>query len=182
MTAVPLMEDIGSDWSRGRATLVRQFDAFYRSEYAGVLSILAGLVHSRAVAEELTQDAFLRAHRLWAEVSAHPNPEAWVRRVAINLSMSWLRRRSAEARSLLRWSRGRKDWVGLAEPAVDWWAAVRQLPRRQAQCVLLFYAEDMSVADIAEHLGVAEGTVKAHLHKGRRALAEALGVTAEDEL
>ena len=156
-------------------TTVRQFEAFYRSEYRGVLTVLAGLVRNRAVAEELTQDAFLRAHARWSTVSAHPNPEAWVRRVAINLSMSWLRRRRAEARSLLRLT-PQSPWVDMPESSADWWRAVRDLPRRQAQCVLLHYVEDMSVSSIAETLVLAEGTVKTHLFLARKSLAKILHV------
>lgn len=154
---------------------VRQFDAFYRSEYRGVLAIMAGLVRNRAVAEELTQDAFLRAHSRWSTVSSHPNPEAWIRRVAINLSMSWLRRRRAEARSLLR-LKPQALLVELPESSADWWAAVRALPMRQAQCVLLHYVEDMAVKDIAGVLVLAEGTVKTHLFLARKALAESLNL------
>ena len=51
---------------------------------------------------------------------------------------------------------------------------MRALPRRQAQVVALFYVDDRSVADIALVLECAEGTVKAHLHKARGALAVAL--------
>ena len=51
---------------------------------------------------------------------------------------------------------------------------MRLLPRRQAQTVALFYALDMSVADIAGILGCAEGTVKVHLHRARASLAATL--------
>lgn len=57
----------------------------------------------------------------------------------------------------------------------DFWAAVRSLPRRQAAVIALHYYEDLPVADIAAVLGIAEGTVKAHLHKGRESLARRLG-------
>jgi RNA polymerase sigma-70 factor, ECF subfamily len=55
------------------------------------------------------------------------------------------------------------------------WRAVRALPRRQAQVIALRYVADASVAEIAETLGLAEGTVKAQLHRGRQALAARLG-------
>ena len=54
------------------------------------------------------------------------------------------------------------------------WAAVRNLPDRQRHCVVLHYLEDRSVAEIAEVLDTAESTVKVHLHRGRKALAERL--------
>ena len=58
---------------------------------------------------------------------------------------------------------------------------MRALPARQAQAVALHYLEDRSLAEIARILGCAEGTVKAHLHRGRRALADALRCTLDEE-
>jgi RNA polymerase sigma-70 factor (ECF subfamily) len=61
------------------------------------------------------------------------------------------------------------------------WRAVRALPPRQAQAVALYYVDDRSVAEIAEILRCAEGTVKAHLHKARQKLAEAIGAPTDGE-
>ncbi len=60
------------------------------------------------------------------------------------------------------------------EPTDDFWALVRQLPPRQAAAVALHYLEDRPVTEVATILGCAEGTAKAHLHKGRAALARLL--------
>ena len=60
------------------------------------------------------------------------------------------------------------------EPTDDFWALVRQLPPRQAAAVALHYLEDRPVTEVAAILGCAEGTAKAHLHKGRAALARLL--------
>ena len=61
------------------------------------------------------------------------------------------------------------------------WRAVRRLPKRQAQVVALYYAADCSVAEVAEVLGLAEGTVKAQLHRGRQALAGWLASRPEED-
>ena len=61
------------------------------------------------------------------------------------------------------------------------WTEVRNLPERQAQAVALHYLEDLPVAEIAEILVCAPGTVKVHLHRGRRALAAALGMTVTED-
>jgi RNA polymerase sigma-70 factor, ECF subfamily len=58
---------------------------------------------------------------------------------------------------------------------------VRALPSRQAQAVALYYLEDRSIQQTAAVLGCAEGTVKAHLAKARRALAQRLGVDGGEE-
>jgi RNA polymerase sigma factor (sigma-70 family) len=65
------------------------------------------------------------------------------------------------------------------------WRAVRALPRRQAQVIALYYVADLPVAEIADTLGLAEGTVKAQLHRDRQALAgrlgDAVGHAVEDD-
>jgi RNA polymerase sigma-70 factor, ECF subfamily len=65
--------------------------------------------------------------------------------------------------------------------SAEFWAAVRALPSRQAQAVALYYLEDLSIQQTATVLGCAEGTVKAHLAKARRALARRLRVDGGEE-
>jgi RNA polymerase sigma factor (sigma-70 family) len=57
---------------------------------------------------------------------------------------------------------------------------LRELPKPQAQCLALCYLEDRSVSDVAQTLGIAESTVRVHLHQGRRELARRLAETVED--
>ena len=96
--------------------------------------------------------------------------------MAINLATSTLRRRAREAAALVRLAgRHTDDWT-LPDVDDEFWAAVRSLPRQQAKVLALHYYEDLPVADIAVVLELAEGTVKAHLHKGRASLARRLHV------
>jgi RNA polymerase sigma-70 factor (ECF subfamily) len=95
--------------------------------------------------------------------------------------VSGIRRRVAEARALARLAARAAPPAELALEDDAFWRAVRALPRRQAQVVALRYVEDRSLADIAEILECAEGTVKAHLFKARHALAATLGVAVNDE-
>jgi RNA polymerase sigma-70 factor (ECF subfamily) len=153
------------------------FDAFYAQEYRGVVGLALALSGNRWAAEDLAQEAFLAAHRSWDRVGAYPRPDLWVRRVVANLAVSAFRRRMAEARALGRVAFGRTPPLPeLSADDAEFWQAVRSLPRRQAQVVALHYFEDRPVADIADILDVAVGTVKKHLFDGRRALAERLGV------
>lgn len=152
------------------------FDAFFTAEYRRVAALALVLTGRRAVAEECAQDAFVAAFRRWDRISAYDDPGAWVRRVVINLATSTLRRRAREARALARVAFARQQEVTAFDD--EFWAAVRALPRRQAQCVALHYLEDRSVADIAGLLRVAPATVRVHLHEGRSALAKVL---REDE-
>jgi RNA polymerase sigma-70 factor (sigma-E family) len=151
------------------------FEYFYLQEYPTVVALAYALSGSRAGAEDIAQEAFLRAYRDWDRVGSYEHQAAWVRRVAANLATSGLRRRLVEAQALTRLA-GR--WEPTVDPlpaeSAEFWAAVRALPRRQAQAVALYYFQDLSVQETATVLGCSEGTVKAHLAKARRALARQL--------
>ena len=149
------------------------FDAFYAAQYGRLLRVVYALSGSRATAEDLAQDALIRAYRAWDEVARMERPDAWVCTVAVNLARSRLRRLAAEARATLRLrSRSGTRPTVLAEDTERFWAAVRRLPQRQAVAVTLHYGDDLAVADVANVMGCAEGTVKSHLHDARARLAD----------
>jgi RNA polymerase sigma-70 factor (ECF subfamily) len=152
-----------------------RFEHFYLEEYPRVVKLVYALSGSRTAAEDIAQEAFLRAYRDWERVGSYEHQAAWVRRVAANLATSGLRRRLVEARALTRLARRWEPTVDpLAGHNAEFWAAVRTLPRRQAQAVALYYFQDLSVEQTATVLGCSEGTVKAHLAKARRTLARQL--------
>ena len=149
------------------------FESFYRRELVGVVALARALC-GPAHADDVAQEAMLAAYRRWDDVQHLDRPGAWVRRVAVNMATSTLRRRTVEAKALLRLG-ARPPVVAELEPSADaFWAEVRRLPRRQAQVVAMHYVEDLSVADVAVTLGCAEGTVKQHLSRARTALAARL--------
>jgi RNA polymerase sigma-70 factor (ECF subfamily) len=157
------------------------FEDFYEREYLAVVGLAYALSGSGWAAEDLAQEAFMAAHRDWERIGLYDKPGAWVRRVVANLSVSAFRRRTAEAKALARIAFGREDPLpDLAVGDAEFWAAIRALPRRQTQVVALYYLEDRSVVEVAEILDVTPGTVKRHLHDGRRALAKRLG-SEEDQ-
>jgi RNA polymerase sigma-70 factor (sigma-E family) len=152
-----------------------RFEHFYLQEYPTVVALAYSLSGSRAGAEDIAQEAFLRAYRDWDRVGSYEHQAAWVRRVAANLATSGLRRRLVEVRALTRLAGRWEPTVDpLAAESAEFWAAVRALPRRQAQAVALYYFQDLSVQQTATVLGCTEGTVKAHLAKARRTLARQL--------
>ncbi len=157
------------------------FDDFFAAEYSRVVGLAFVLCGRRGLAEEFAQDAFVRAYQRWPTISAYDDPGAWVRRVAANLATSWLRRRTREARALARVAARRPAPTEIAVEDPEFWAAVRRLPKRQAQCVALRYLEDRSLVDIASVLDIAEATVRVHLHRARQALAVALGEQLDEE-
>jgi RNA polymerase sigma-70 factor, ECF subfamily len=157
-----------------RVQVPSPFEVFYRNEYAPVVALMRALCRTTGVPEEIAQEAFLRAFRDWDRVSTLVAPQSWVRRVAINLAMSRFRRLRVATAVRLRLTPIRSSSEPLPEEDEAMWAEVRRLPPRQAQVVTLRYIEDLSVREIAEVLGIAEGTVRATLHQARDRLRQRL--------
>lgn len=149
------------------------FERLYAAEYLKVVALMTALSGSRWVAEDLAQEAFLRAHRDWTRVGALDAPEAWVRRVAINLAHSRFRRLRTEAAVRLR-LRAADPAPAMAPGEDAFWNELRSLPRRQAEALALRYVEDLPTAGIATVMGIAEGTVRALLTQGRERLSRQL--------
>lgn len=162
-------------------SLTPSFEAFFTDEYRRVVGLTFALCGRRGLAEELAQDAFVKAYQRWSSVSGYDDPGAWVRRVAANLATSAWRRRVREARAMARLAARRPAPADVTVDDPAFWAAVRRLPERQAQCVALHYLEDRSTADVAAVLGIAEATVRVHLHRARAELARVLGEPLDQE-
>lgn len=154
------------------------FETFYRSEYRALIALAVALTGSQADAEELVQEALVRVSARWHRIARYERPGAFARRVLVNLATSRVRRMAAEARAFARVQRHTAPSHQEPEPPPsdgdDVWAAVRSLPRRQAQVLVLYYAEDRPTSEIAAILGCSEGTVRTHMQAGRRSLAARL--------
>lgn len=156
------------------------FDAFARGQRRALVAFAWTLTGDVGTAEDVAQEALHATWRAWDREGGLEHPEAWARRVVANQVVDRLRRAGREQRAL--------DAVGARpDPAVElpttdheFWDAVRVLPARQAQAIALHYLEDRPVAEIAEILGCTRATVKVHLHRGRRALADALAPAVEE--
>ncbi len=153
------------------------FDGFYRRELRPVAALAHALSGSRAAAEDLAQEGFVAAYRHWDRISGYDDPGAWVRREVANRAVSLARRRAAEVRALLRLQPAATEIAELPGEAEAVWAEVRRLPRRQAQVIALRYLDRRDVAGIAAVLDCSENTVKTHLARAKRTLAERLGGT-----
>lgn len=156
------------------------FDHVYREELPAIIAVVYAVCGDRWAAEDLAHDAFMAAYRGWDRVGHYDKPGAFVRRVALNLARSRLRRVGAEARALARHAAGQTVHVeALHGTDHEFWNAVRSLPRRQREAVALRYVDDLDEASIAEILGCAPATVRVHLHRARLALAKALDSAIE---
>jgi RNA polymerase sigma-70 factor (ECF subfamily) len=131
----------------------------------GSLTLYVG---DRGVAEEIAQEALVRAWERWEDVGRMSSPEAWTFRVATNLASSWFRRRAAERRANRRLAgeplRVEPDASARAEAAAVR-AAVLRLPERQRAVVVARWFLGLTVAEAAVALGAAEGTVKSATHQ-----------------
>ena len=153
---------------------LRSFEEFYRAEWGAMVGLAYTLTGSRPVAEDLAQEAMLRAYRGWARVSSYDKPATWVRRVLINLAASRWRRQRSAAKAMLRW-RGRAELVvEIDDTSSAVWDAVLRLPRRQCEVIALYYGCDLSVDEVADTLDCAAGTVRTHLVRARSTLARDL--------
>lgn len=152
------------------------FPDFYRREWRDVVGLGFVLTGDVGVAEDLAQEGFAAAARQWNRVSGMDKPGAWVRRVVANRSVSRFRRLSAERRALTRLGNPRVEpGLDLDGEIAEVWAAVRALPKRQAQAIALVYFDGMSVAEAAVVIGCSHETARTHLKRGRKALATRLG-------
>src|SRR6266702_5552432 len=153
------------------------FAEFYRKSKDDCLRTVLISVGDQDMAQELVAEAFARACASWRTVSRHPAPAAWVVRTALNANIARWRRRRREVPV--------PDPGLMADPAaadaaagrsVDprIMAALLRLPARQRQVVALRLFLDLDTDRSAEVLGIAPGTVQAHLGRAIAALRKDL--------
>jgi RNA polymerase sigma-70 factor (ECF subfamily) len=157
---------------------MHDFDALYAAHFTPLTTQLYAYFGDRQQAQDVVQEAFCRALARWRQVSGYDDPVAWVRRVAWNLAISQVRR----ARIALAFER-RQVPTTAPPPSPDrvlLFTALKQLPPRQRQVVVMHHLADLPLAEIAATLGVSVGTVKSWLHRARTALAQSLPVREEN--
>jgi RNA polymerase sigma-70 factor (ECF subfamily) len=150
-------------------SLAEVFGASYRR----LVVQLYGVVGDLGEAEDLVQEAFVRASAAGHRFAHVDNPEAWLRRTAINLHCNRWRKLRNYRRVRPRLEVPPPDPPGLEEHVVVI-EALRHLPEGQREVLALHYLADQPVAEIAALLRVPEGTVKSRLMRGREALAALL--------
>ncbi len=159
---------------------MQDFDDFVTGRSAALLRFAYLLTGDRHLAEDLTQEALVRAHRRWHAITGEDGPEPYVRQVVLRQYLSWRRRRASTERPVAEPpERAAPGFSGddLADRVADadeMWTALRGLPRSQRAVVVLRYYEDLPDAEIARLLGCAQATVRVHafhaLHRLRSVL------------
>jgi RNA polymerase sigma-70 factor, ECF subfamily len=156
------------------------FSSFYAGAFprlVGQLLLVTGELHE---AEDVVQEAFARASVRWARLRHYDVPEAWVRRVAMNLAADRLRRARRQLAALVRLGPAPSvPPVQLEDLALL--QALRALPISQRQVIVLHHLLGMPVEEVAATLTIPTGTVKTRLARGRRALATRLGERAHQQ-
>lgn len=172
------------------AIATQEFDAVVAAHRTQIFRFLLASTRDVDLAETLTQDCFLKAHRNWSSFRGESSALTWLMRIAINLQKDhWRNRR------LQFWRQTRTNAVDLDE-ASDWlpsgertaeqrmlakeqvahvWRAVENLSERQRTVFLLRYVEELDLKEIADVTGMGEGTVKAHLSRALAKVRKELG-------
>ena len=142
------------------------FAAFYERHRSTLHRAMTATLGDPQLAAEAADEALVRAAERWEQVSAMARPEGWLYRVAINWATSW-RRKWARRPTLPVETLDRPESDRHIYELVD---EVRRLPLQQRQMLVLRFVLAYSVAETAEALGIAEGTVKSGVHRARQQL------------
>ena len=176
--------------ARAHEDTAQEFARVVADHRLSIFRFLLASTRDVDLAETLTQECFLKAHRNWASFRGDSSAMTWLMRIAINLQKDhWRNRR------LQFWRQTRTNSVDLDE-ASDWlpsgessqeqkllarervghvWKAVEGLSERQRTVFLLRYVEEQELSEIARSTGLSEGTVKAHLSRALARVRAELG-------
>lgn len=152
-----------------------EFEEFFRKELPSVVATVHRITGDGAGAEEIAQDAFVRALVRWRRLRHFDRPGAWVRRVAIRDAVRAVQRNRRFTRASLK----RLPAEPAASSDDELLAAVHALPGQQRAAIVLYYLEDRPTTEVSDLLGCTEATVRSHLRRARRRLAEVLGSDEE---
>ena len=157
------------------------FDDFYRGTSRRTLRYAFGLTGDLTDAQDLTQEAYVRAWQRWGRLSDYDSAEAWLRIVVYRLATDRWRRLAVRRAFLAKAPPG----GAVPPPSDDTMIVVevlRQLPPAQRRAMAMHYLLDLSIEQIAHETGAAVGTVKSLLSRGRSALGASLSSTAALQL
>lgn len=153
------------------------YENFVRAQLPRLLRYAAMLTGEREQAADLVQDVLVKVYRRWSRISDADHPDRYVLRMVTNGYLSW-RHRSArlvvagEVPDQVRPG----DFASDHALREDMWQRLARLPRRQRAVVVLRYYEQLPDSEIADLLGCAKATVRAHAHKALTTLRTGLTI------
>jgi RNA polymerase sigma-70 factor (sigma-E family) len=161
-----------TEWSPDLAVI-----ELYSMHYGALVRLAAMLVRDTPTAEEVVQDAFIAMHDGWDRLRDTEKALAYMRQAVVNRSRSVLRHRSVVEKNAPKPapdmpSAEHGALTLLERSAVI--AALRDLPERQREAIVLRYYADLSEAEIAAAMRISRGAVKSHTARGMAALRSAL--------
>jgi RNA polymerase sigma-70 factor (ECF subfamily) len=185
-TAEPTEQAVADLVQQARGGDQRAFESLYRIHAGRVHGLCLRLSGDPAEARALTQDVFVRVWRKLDSWRAEGPFGAWLRRLTVNVALEDRRRRSRESKWLVpdgeeRMQRGVSIRGSDPQPAIDLERAMARLPEGARTAFVLHDVEGFRHREIAKMTGLAEGTIKAQLHRARKLLREAMetGVSQE---
>lgn len=172
------MASVALDDAAARSTSHDALTALFRAEYPRLVRMAALLLGDEGAAEEVVQDAFVKLHTGWRRVRDAEKAPAWLRTAVLNGARSHLRHRHVRRRL--------DQPAPLSTPSAEGGAlageehrrvvaALRTLPARQREALVLKFYLDLSEAETAAAMGVSAGSVKTHVHRGLATLQTTLG-------
>ena len=159
-----------AEWDVDRAV-----SALYSEHYRSLVRLAALLVRDVATAEEVVQDSFVAMHGGWSRIRDTDKALSYLRQTVVNRSRTILRHRAVVDRNAPKpppdMPSAEHGAIALLERSAVV-AALRTLPPRQREALVLRYYADLSEAEIAETMGCSRGAVKSHAARGLAALRE----------
>ena len=157
-----------------------EFAEFFAASWGPCLRAVAAVTGDMTLAEDQLAEAFARAWACWPKVSHHPAPRAWVVRTALNAGASaWHRRSRETALTSHDIAAADSQGTGLDSAVLT---ALRHLPARQREVIVLRVFLDLDIDTTARQLGIAPGTVRAHLSRAMTALRHELDPATAREI
>jgi RNA polymerase sigma-70 factor (ECF subfamily) len=161
------------------AELEAEFEKRLADSSTLAFRVAYSVLRHREDAEDVAQDAFVRAHRSFRRLRDRDCFRAWIVRTTWRLALD---RRRGDRRRIARESAGvssgaapsSEDVLVAAERPARLWHAIDRLPERLRLVIVLAAIEEQTVGDVAALLGVPEGTVKSRLFQARKRLQEML--------
>lgn len=157
-----------------------EFERFCHSEYDRLVGSLSLFCGDGLVAQELAQEALMRACRDWEKVRKMNSPRAWMHTTGMNLARSHFRRKKIERRVIQKAMAGQTLEMPSTEDAVAMRRAVAALPSRQKRALVLRYYVDLPIPEVAAAMDCSLSTVKALVRKGLEGLRHSEGILLKE--
>ena len=150
------------------------FRWFFEAEYKRLCQALLLLTGDTYEAEDLAQEAMTRALERWERVGTMDSPAGYVYRTALNLNRKRIRRLVVTARRAFAYAPPQDD-SGTIEDQQDVRRALAEVSPREREALVLVDWLEMTAEEAGQLLGIAPGTIRVRLHRGRAKLRDRLG-------